>query len=170
MLDRAKLEHLQVEPPDLGVINPDRCRSEVADGVLRPPFAEFRADPGQLRRYRSESRVTGSLAGGGPELAQYRARGRLPADHTGTVLRVAEHHPQEIAPPGGEHRGVMPQPPVRLVPRDVVEMHVIDGGDVRGGRVDQPLHSGKHIVGVCPTRFDGETRQATEIPALVGVE
>jgi hypothetical protein len=76
----------------------------------------------------------------------------------------------KIAPVGGEHRRVMPEPLVRRVPHHVVEMHVIDGGDVGGGRVDQPLQSGKHIVGVCLARRGGETGQATDVPALVGVE
>jgi hypothetical protein len=44
---------------------------------------------------------------------------------------------------GGEHRQVVPEAPVRLVPHDVVEMHGIDAGEVRGGCVDQPLQPRK---------------------------
>jgi hypothetical protein len=49
-------------------------------------------------------------------------------------------------------------------------MHIIDGGDVGGGRVDQSLQSGKHRIDACLDRCGGKTGQAAEVPALVGVE
>ena len=78
VLDWSELEHLQVDPPGPRVINSDRRRPEIADGVLRPPFPEMEAGLAQLRHQRRVALIAGPLAGGGPELAEHRARSRLP--------------------------------------------------------------------------------------------
>jgi len=133
VLDRAKLEHLHLDHPGPGVIYRDRRRPEAADGVLGPPFPELRADLAQLCHQRREPRIAGTLAGRGPELAEHGASGRFPADQAGTVLLIAEHHPQEIAPAGRDRSRIVPEPLVRNVPHDVVEMPVINGGDAGRG-------------------------------------
>lgn len=59
MFDRAKLEDLKRDPPDLGMIKSDGCGPEVADGIFRPPFPEFWTGVGQRRHDSGESWVTG---------------------------------------------------------------------------------------------------------------
>ena len=54
MLDQAQLGELQQDPPDPGMVEADRCGSEVADGVVGPPLLELWAGLGQ-RRYQLDA-------------------------------------------------------------------------------------------------------------------
>ncbi len=94
----AKLEDLQRDPTDLRMANSDRRGSEVADRVSAP-LLEFRAGVGQRRHDLRESRVIGSLTGGGSELTEHGPSGRLPSNHASAVLCVGEHHPEQVASP-----------------------------------------------------------------------
>src|SRR5437762_10656449 len=52
------------------------------------------------------------------------------------------HHPQQVAPARREPGRVVADPPVRLVPRLVVEVDIVDRGGIRGGGVDQAPQPG----------------------------
>jgi polyisoprenoid-binding protein YceI len=54
VLDQAQLGELQQDPPDPGMVEADRCGSEVADGVVGPPLLELWAGLGQ-RRYQLDA-------------------------------------------------------------------------------------------------------------------
>ena len=146
MLDRAKLEHLQVDHPNPGVIDRDRRHLKSRMGYSAHHSRNSGLIPVSSGHESREPRIARPLSGSGPELAEHRARGLLPANQAGNGSLVAEHHPQEIAPAVRERRRVMPDQPVRRVPHHVVEMPIIDRGNAGGGRVDQPLQPGKHIV------------------------
>jgi hypothetical protein len=92
VFDQAKLEDLERDPPDLGMINSDRCGSEVSDGVFRPPLLEFWTCLGQRGHDFRESRIV-ALTNRGSELTEHGTRGRLPTNHASAVLCVRKHHP-----------------------------------------------------------------------------
>ena len=99
MLDQAQLVHVQGDPPGPGMVDPDRRRPEVADGVLRPPLPELRAGLGQPGHDLGEPGVLGALARSGAELAPRQG----PPDQPEITALRSRHDIQQLTPllPGG---------------------------------------------------------------------
>jgi hypothetical protein len=56
------------------------------------------------------------------------------------------------------------------VPREVVEMRVIYGRDIRCHSVDQPLQPGPHVIDGRFAVRGNRAREVQEVPVLVGAQ